>query len=203
MASPVIVEAVRSSIGKRDVSLFRLHTAVLLGPVQAPLLERVSLVRSDSSPVVIAAMLSTTSAINATPYGTARLSWSVARSGELPEAFDKKVRDRPVEGLLIATVLTLVVANTLDLSRITLAGCDAFVVIFTAVRGAAARLGRHKARRALASATAGACLASLADLVIEERRNNLSGVVIVGGLDRPGGGLIRHGGRLSKSHGAA
>src|SRR5665811_2189916 len=43
--------------------------------------------------VVVAALLSTTSAINATLYGTARLSWTIARSGELPEAFDKKVWD--------------------------------------------------------------------------------------------------------------
>jgi amino acid transporter len=132
--------------------------------------------------VVIAAMLSTTSAINATFYGTARLSWSIARSGELPEAFGKKVWNRPVEGLLITTALTLVVANTLDLSSIALTGSAAFLVIFTAVNVAAARLARHIVRRALALAAAAACLASLAALVIEERRSNLRGVVIVGGL---------------------
>ena len=45
--------------------------------------------------VAVAALLSTTSAINATLYGTARLSWTIARSGELPEALDRQLWDRP------------------------------------------------------------------------------------------------------------
>jgi hypothetical protein len=132
--------------------------------------------------VAIAALLSTTSAINATLYGTARLSWTIARSGELPEAFDKKVWDRPVEGLLVTTVLTLVVANAFNLNSIALTGSAAFLIIFTAVNIAAARLAKRTTQRILAVTSAVACAVSLVALIAEERSRNLWGVVIVGGL---------------------
>jgi hypothetical protein len=63
--------------------------------------------------VAIAAMLSTASAINATLYGAARLSYCIARDGELPAMLERKVRGEPVGGLLITAGLTLFVANCL------------------------------------------------------------------------------------------
>jgi amino acid transporter len=132
--------------------------------------------------VAVAALLSTTSAINATLYGPARLSWTIARSGELPEAFDKKVWDRPIEGLLVTTGLTLVVANAFDLSSIALAGSAAFLIIFAAVNLAAARLAKSKAPRVLALIAAAACVISLVALILEERSRNPGGLAIVGGL---------------------
>ncbi|NYI40253.1 APC family permease [Demequina lutea] len=50
--------------------------------------------------IAIAAMLSTASAINATLYGSARLSYAIAKDGELPKQLERKVWGRPVEGLL-------------------------------------------------------------------------------------------------------
>jgi len=132
--------------------------------------------------VAVAALLSTTSAINATLYGTARLSWTIARSGELPEVLDKKVWDRPVEGLLVTTGLTLVVANAFNLNSIALTGSAAFLIIFAAVNIAAARLANRTAQRVLAVAAATACVASLVALILEERTRNPWGVIIVGGL---------------------
>jgi len=132
--------------------------------------------------VGVAALLSTTSAINATLYGTARLSWTIARSGELPEAFDKKVWDRPIEGLLVTTGLTLVVANAFNLGSIALTGSAAFLIIFAAVNVAAARLAKRRAPRLLAWAATAACLVSLFALILEERKHNRGGLVIVGGL---------------------
>lgn len=41
--------------------------------------------------IVIAAMLSTASAINATIYGTARISYTVAKAGELPATLEKSL----------------------------------------------------------------------------------------------------------------
>ncbi len=132
--------------------------------------------------VAVAALLSTTSAINATLYGTARVSWTIARSGELPEFLDQKVWNRPIEGLLVTTGLTLVVANVFDLSRIALMGSAAFLLVFTAVNAAAAHLAKGWARRTLAVTAAMACLAALVALVAEERSRDPWGVVIVGGL---------------------
>ena len=132
--------------------------------------------------VAVAALLSTTSAINATLYGTARVSWTIARSGELPEFLDQKVWNRPIEGLLVTTGLTLVVANAFDLTRIALMGSAAFLIIFTAVNAAAARLARRAGHRVIAIIGALSCIAALAALLIEESSNSPVGVVIVAGL---------------------
>jgi len=66
--------------------------------------------------IAIAALLSTSSAINATLYGTARVSYIIAKDGELPKIIDKKVWNRPIEGLIITMVITLFIANFFDLS---------------------------------------------------------------------------------------
>lgn len=88
----------------------------------------------------IAAVLSTASAINATLYGATRLTYSVAESGELPAPFGRRLRGGVEEGLVITSVLTLLIANTVNLSRISTIGSVGFLVVFGAVNLAAIRL---------------------------------------------------------------
>ncbi|MCM1981936.1 APC family permease [Lyngbya confervoides] len=90
--------------------------------------------------IAIAAMLSTASAINATLYGTSRLSYMIAKSGELPKILEKKVWNQPIEGLLITSTLTLVIANFFDLSGISTMGSSGFLIIFAAVNWANVKL---------------------------------------------------------------
>jgi amino acid transporter len=86
--------------------------------------------------IAVAALLSTSSAINATLYGAARISYIIAKEGELPEILEKKVWHRPIEGLLITAAVTLIVANFVDLSSISMMGSSGFLLIFAAVNGA-------------------------------------------------------------------
>ncbi len=90
--------------------------------------------------IAVAALLSTASAINATLYGAARLSFNIAKTGELPEFLENRVWNRPIEGLLITAGLTLALANTLDLSSISTVGSAGFLIIFAAVNLANIRL---------------------------------------------------------------
>jgi amino acid transporter len=92
--------------------------------------------------IAVAALLSTGSAINATLYGTARVSYVIAKDGELPETLQEKVWNRPIEGLLITSGLTLLVANLFDLSSISTMGSSGFLLIFAAVNASNARLSR-------------------------------------------------------------
>ncbi|MEJ2686590.1 MAG: APC family permease [Gammaproteobacteria bacterium] len=116
--------------------------------------------------IVIAALLSTVSAINATMYGAARLSYIIARDGELPEVLERKLWRRPVGGLLITVVATLLTANLLDLTSISTVGSAGFLLIFAAVNWANVRLAQRTASRAWVSGTAAvACLAALATLL--------------------------------------
>ncbi|WMW22833.1 APC family permease [Methanolobus mangrovi] len=90
--------------------------------------------------IAVAALLSTTSAINATLYGASRVSFIIAKDGELPEILEEKIWNRPIEGLLITSFLTLIVANVFDLSSISIMGSAGFLLIFGAVNTSNARL---------------------------------------------------------------
>lgn len=116
--------------------------------------------------IAVAAMLSTASAINATLYGAARLSYCIARDGELPAELERKVWGQPIEGLLITASLTLVVANTFDLTSIATLGSAGFLLIFAAVNAANARHAPHTGSRAWISIIGtAACLVALGALV--------------------------------------
>ncbi len=82
--------------------------------------------------ISIAAFLSTTSAINATLYGSARISYVIAKEGEFPR-MRRKFWNKPIEGLIITSLITLVIANLFDLSSISVMGSSGFLVIFMAV----------------------------------------------------------------------
>jgi amino acid transporter len=116
--------------------------------------------------IAVAAMLSTASAINATLYGTARLSYIIAKDGELPRVLEQKVWNEPIEGLLITAGLTLFIANVADLSSLSSMGSIGFLLIFAAVNGANAKLARETgSRRWLSLAGVGLCLCALASLL--------------------------------------
>jgi len=93
--------------------------------------------------IAIAAMLSTASAINATLYGAARLSYIIAKEGELPSVLEKKIWRKPILGLLITTGLTLLAANLFNLNSIATIGSSGFLLIFTSVNIANARLAER------------------------------------------------------------
>ncbi len=116
--------------------------------------------------IAIAAMLSTASAINATVYGAARLSYIIAKDGELPAVLERKVWNKPIEGLLITCGVALLVANLVDLSSLSTMGSAGFLLIFAAVNMANARLASEtQSRRWLSVTGAALCLAALATLL--------------------------------------
>ena len=121
--------------------------------------------------IAIAAMLSTASAINATLYGAARLSYCIARDGELPAVLERKVWGEPVEGLLITAGLTLFVANFFNLTSISTLGSAGFLLIFAAVNLANLRQAQQTGSRPwVPAAGALACLAALGALIWQTTR---------------------------------
>ena len=116
--------------------------------------------------IAIAALLSTGSAINATLYGTARVSYIIAKDGELPEILERKIWRRPVEGLLVTAALAVVAANLFNLSNISLMGSAGFLLIFAAVNLANAKLRAHtRPKRWLSVLGMLACLGALGTLL--------------------------------------
>jgi amino acid transporter len=122
--------------------------------------------RAGFTLIAAAAMLSTASAINATLYGAARLSYCIARDGELPATLERKVWGEPMEGLLITAGLTLLVANAFDLTSIATLGSAGFLLIFAAVNAANARHAhRTRSRVWISVSGAVACLLALGALI--------------------------------------
>ncbi len=118
--------------------------------------------------IALAALLSTTSAINATLYGTARVSYIIAKYGELPKTLERKVWNKPLEGLIITSAITLLVANLFNLSSISMMGSAGFLIIFAAVNMANAKLSVETgSSKPLAIAGAVACSAALAALILK------------------------------------
>ncbi|MDD3814449.1 MAG: APC family permease [Desulfocapsaceae bacterium] len=121
--------------------------------------------------IAIAAMLSTASAINATLYGAARLSYCIASDGELPAMLERKVWGEPMEGLLITAGVTLFMANTFDLTSIATLGSAGFLLIFAAVNAANARHALYTKSHGWISTTGAiTCLAALGALIWQTAR---------------------------------
>jgi amino acid transporter len=90
--------------------------------------------------VVAAALASTASAINATLFGTAGISYIVAKLGELPESLGRHVWREAPEGLFIIAGISIVLLWSLNLKEISFAGSAAFLTIFLAINYTAFKL---------------------------------------------------------------
>ncbi|WP_186629821.1 APC family permease [Rhodococcus sp. BP22] len=116
----------------------------------------------------IAAMLSTASAINATLYGSTRMIYVIAKSRELPAQLQRPIWNHPIEGLLITSGSTIVLANALDLNSISTMGSAGFLIIFAVVNAAEARTARQRGSTPWISILAAtACAGALAALLAE------------------------------------
>lgn len=129
--------------------------------------------------ITIAALISTFSAINATLYGGSRVSYEIAEDDELPHELTSKLWGKPI-GLFINTVLTLIIANTLNLESISTAGSVGFLVIFAMVNFVGFRLSKEvNAKKSIPMIGFILCSIATIALIIQQFSSNWLGVVIV------------------------
>lgn len=81
----------------------------------------------------IAALFSTASGINATLYGGANVSYMIAKEGELPKIFERKIWKNSSEGLFITVALVLIFVNMFQLDSIATLGSASLLIIYVAV----------------------------------------------------------------------
>ncbi|MCB2193869.1 MAG: APC family permease [Deltaproteobacteria bacterium] len=133
--------------------------------------------------IAIAALLSTFSAINATLYGSARLSYIIAKEGELPAALEREIYGQPLEGLFITSGLALILANAADLNSISTLGSAGFLIIFAAVNAANLRLAQEtKAMPWLAALGLVGCLVALVAMIWQSISDDPSRAWVLVGL---------------------
>lgn len=130
--------------------------------------------------IAFAALLSTGSAINATLYGSARTSYVIAKEGELPSAFAKSIWRKPIEGLIITSALTLVIANLVNLSGISVMGSGGFLLIFFAVNVANVRMAKDTgSSRLISGIGATGCALAFGVLVTQIASTNAFDLLIL------------------------
>ena len=122
--------------------------------------------------IAIAALMATSSAINATFYSTGRLAYIIAKTGQLPKELERSLRGQHFEGTLITAALALIVANFVPLEAIATMGSAGFLLLFMAVNIANVRLARDTGSRAWISGLAALSTASaLIVLCVEVEEN--------------------------------
>ncbi len=131
--------------------------------------------------VSLAALLSTFSAINATIYGNARLGYIVAKEGQLPKSLmdEDKKSGVPFRGVLYTTVLSLILANSIDLTEIAIIGSAGFLLIFFVVNISAYKLKDEiNANKVIVIASSTFSLLALLTLLLHTYHSNPQAVII-------------------------
>jgi amino acid transporter len=128
--------------------------------------------------VGVSAVLATFSAINATLYGTARLSFTIASEGELPDALERRAWNQPI-GLHITAVLALGLAVAMPVASISAMASAIFLVVFAVVNAAELRTEPSRAARVVAAAGVVGCAVSLVVLVADALRTDPAAIVVL------------------------
>jgi amino acid transporter len=98
--------------------------------------------------MAVAALLATSSSVNANIYAAAGSTAKLAESGMFPPVFGQLARVGGTRGLVISVALVLLLANLVDLSAIASLGSVVALGIFLVTSGAAFRLRKETASKA-------------------------------------------------------
>ena len=129
--------------------------------------------------VAIAALLSTFSAINATIYGNARLGYFLAKEGELPQKLSILSKNIPSYDIIVISLLSIGIANTISLNEIAIIGSAGFLLIFSIVNLAALKLSREiHARKMIIIAAFTMSLAALITLMTYTYNTNPKAIIV-------------------------
>jgi amino acid transporter len=134
--------------------------------------------------IAIAALFSTASAINATLFGAANVSYMIARDGELPAGLSRTEWKQATGGLFLTAALVLLLVLTFDLSGIAMMGSAAFLLVYGAVNAGHLRVLKRTGANAiivwLSLATCLAMFAVLAVYTYQQQPAAIAALVIIG-----------------------
>jgi amino acid transporter len=128
--------------------------------------------------IAVGALFSTASAINATLFGGANVSYMLARDGELPRVFARKTWGNSADGLLITSALVILFVLCFDLSGVAMMGSGAFLLIYACVNAAHLRVIAETGARAwLIRLAMGTCLAMFGVLCVYIYQNQKAALI--------------------------
>jgi len=129
--------------------------------------------------ISIAALASTASAINATLFGTAGITYLISKYGELPKFLEKVVWKHAYEGLLMISLVSLITSNLLNLEEISLIGSAGFLLIFLLINISGFILSRQaKINRVVSTISIVLSFIALLTLLVKNIEINPMGVYL-------------------------
>ncbi|WP_274474481.1 APC family permease [Mangrovimonas aestuarii] len=132
--------------------------------------------------ITVAALISTFSAINASLYGGSRVSYEIAEEDELPHELSSQFWNHPI-GLLITSICTLILVNTLKLESISVAGSIGFLLIFSMVNLSAFKLHNSiQANKTLPLVGSVLCIIAMLVLILSQIGSDPVGIVVALGV---------------------
>lgn len=90
--------------------------------------------------IAVAALLATSSAINATLFSSARMTFALASEREIPSQLGQLVREQPLPALGFVCLSGTLLANLVDIEVIAAMGSAGFLLAFAAINVASIRL---------------------------------------------------------------
>lgn len=93
--------------------------------------------------MALAALFSTSSAINASLYGGANISYLLSKEGHLPAFFERKIWEKGKEGLFLTAGLVILLANFLPIEGIGILASASLLIIYITVNASHLRLLRE------------------------------------------------------------
>lgn len=129
--------------------------------------------------VTIAALLATFSAINATVYGNARLGFTLARDGELPKKLNEQRNNIPFVGVVSTALISLIMANSIDITKIAIIASASFLLIFTIINISALKMYKElEANKYLLILSSLVSFSALLTLLYNTYEKNLNALII-------------------------
>lgn len=128
--------------------------------------------------IAVGALFSTASAINATLFGAANVSYMLARDGEIPDVFSRVIWQGGTGGLVITSAMVILFILFFDLSGVAMMGSGAFLLIYACVNSAHLKLTSETgAKRSIIWMSIVACLAMAVILGVYIYQNSKSAFV--------------------------
>ena len=128
--------------------------------------------------VAVAALLATFSAINATIYGNARLSFNLVHTGELP-VLNRKYADTLKLDIIATALLSILLVNSINLTEIAIIGSASFLLVFSIVNFSAfKRASIIGARKWVTLVAFGISTFALVILMLQTSKSNTRAVMV-------------------------
>lgn len=127
----------------------------------------------------LAALLATSSAINATLFATARQTHEIASAGELPATFAKSRNGLPVSALIMLAVFGSAFAMLPGILELLTFGSAVFLAVFAVTNYLAYRVAATFWQRLVTAVATAACTAAIIILLIQLARHDHATLLLI------------------------